>query len=255
MGRWSMKRSLLIFAALLLIGTSPPVSEGAAVPRQDAEKAAHLLAELLDSGRIVVERNQTLIDDPHKGFKGFTPETFERELNDEFRSRTGLDLAHLSRSSTAVPPLARELLPALVEASKEVVADAQVVINQRGIGYKNFIPATFGSQASARFSAKSHVRLKQTTLTPRNPKNTPDSYEAAVLRRLAAGPTKAGPLSEVTTNGSLLRVLTPVYYARGCLKCHGAEAGELDISGYPKEGAREGELAGAISVSIPLEDR
>ena len=40
-----------------------------------------------------------------------------------------------------------------MRTSKEVVADAQFVINQRGIGYKNFIPATFGSQAARKFSA------------------------------------------------------------------------------------------------------
>ena len=151
-----------------------------------------------------------------------------------------------------MPPLARDLLPALVQASKGVVADAQIVINQRGVGYKNFIPATFGSQAARRFSAKSHVRLKQTALQPRNQKNMPDEYEAAVLARLSSRPPTTAPISEVTEEGRMLRVMAPIYYEKDCLACHGGPAGDLDISGYPKEGAREGELAGAISVSIPL---
>ena len=54
----------------------------------------------------------------------------------------------------------------LLLASKEVVGDAQFVINQRGIGYKNFIPATFGSQAARKFSKRSKVTIKQTTLDP-----------------------------------------------------------------------------------------
>jgi len=41
------------------------------------------------------------------------------------------------------------------------------VINQEGIGYKNFVPVTQKRQAAAHFPNPSHVRLKQTA---RNPK-------------------------------------------------------------------------------------
>jgi general secretion pathway protein A len=132
-----------------------------------------------------------------------------------------------------------------------VVADAQFVINQRGIGYKNFIPATFGSQAARKFSKRSHVQMKQTTLNPRNLKNSPDAYEEQVLKRLAAQPVSNNPITEWVDDGKMLRVLTPIYYSHDCLSCHGNPKGILDISGYPREGAREGDLAGAISVQIP----
>ena len=226
----------------------------AAVDRPEAEETARLLAKLLESGRMVIERNQAVIDDPHKGDKGFTPDTFEQQLVLEFKSRTGVDLANLAKlpPSPALPPLAKELLPALVAASKDVVRDAQVVINQRGIGYKNFIPATYGSQASARFSKSSHVRLKQTNLQPRNPKNEPDEYEASVLKWLSGRPRAEAYVSELTEEGRTLRVVMPIYYAKECLSCHGEPKGELDISGYPKEGAQEGDLAGAITVTAPL---
>jgi hypothetical protein len=225
----------------------------ASVTLFEAEETARLIAALLDSGREVIDRNQTLIDDPHKGKKGFTPEVFEGQLIDEFRTRTGVDLNNLK--TARIPPTTSDLLHALIEASKAVVADAQAVINQRGVGYKNFIPATFGSQAAARFSAKSQVRLKQTTLQPRNPKNAPDSYEEAVLRRLAAQPTQSVTVSGMADDEKTLRLLTPIYYTKDCLKCHGTPVGEVDISGYPREGAQEGDLAGAISVTIPLEGR
>lgn len=222
--------------------------------RAEAEETARLLAKLLQAGRLVIEKNQALINDPHRGDKGFTPEAFEHQLRDEFLRRTGIDLSTLSQTSAtfAIPPLARELLPGLIEASKQVVADAQVVINQRGIGYKNFIPATYGSQAAARFSRRSHVQLKQTTLLPRNPKNEPDEYEASVLRWLSGRPNGEAYVSELTDRGRTLRVIMPIYYVRECLACHGEPKGEWDVSGYPKEGAREGDLAGAISVRIPL---
>ena len=245
--RWPWWLVLTLF--VLAVGPA----EGSAASRGEAEQTARLLAILLDAGRLVIDHNQTLIDDPHKGNKGFTPDVFEQQLRWEFQTRTGLDLDHLE--GERVPALARELLPALIQASKEVVAEAQLVINQRGLGYKNFIPATFGSRAAFRFSSTSHVRLKQTTLLPRNEKNQPDAYEAAVLERLARQPAEPRSLSEVTDGGQTLRMLVPIYFTPDCLKCHGGPAGELDISGYPKEGAQEGDLAGAISVSIPLAEQ
>ena len=236
-----------------------PVAAQASPPEQlraEAEETARLLAKVLQAGRLVIERNQAMIDDPHRGDKGFTPEIFEQQLREEFRTRTGIDLAALASQSTfAIPPLSRELLPALVEASKEVVRDAQVVINQRGIGYKNFIPATYGTQAAARFSKRSHVQLKQTAIQPRNPKNEPDEYESSVLRWLSGRPNSEAYVSELTESGRILRVMMPIYYQQACLVCHGEPKGEWDISGYPREGAHEGDLAGAISVRIPLASR
>ena len=220
--------------------------------REDTEHTAQHLAALLNVGRLIVERNQTLINDPRKGDKGFTPEVFEHEVADEFIRQTHIDLKNLP---THLPSLAKELLPLLLESSKQVVADAQLVINQRGVGYKNFIPATFGSQAARKFSNRSHVTIKQTTLNPRNLKNTPDEYEERVLKRLAAQPASDTFIAEWIDNDTTLRALTPIYYSQDCLACHGDPKGILDISGYPREGAKEGNLAGAISIQIPLKSR
>lgn len=254
-----MKLRMMIMTGLVAIWVIAGMSLELvwAVERAEAEETARLLAKLLNAGRTVIDQNQKLIDDSHRGNKGFTPEVFEQQLIQEFHKQTGIDLSRVQNTpeSSTVPPLARELLPAFVEASKEVVRDAQVVINQRGIGYKNFIPATYGSQAAARFSKQSHVRLKQTTLEPRNPKNEPDEYEASVLKWLSGRPRAEAYVSELTEEGTNLRVVMPIYYVRDCLKCHGEPKGDLDVSGYPKEGAREGDLAGAITVTTPLRAR
>ncbi|NOS76404.1 MAG: DUF3365 domain-containing protein [Nitrospira sp.] len=245
---------LPLITLAIAIGITPVQAVPPEQQRAEAEETARLLAKLLQAGRLVIEQNQPLIDDVHKGDKGFTPEMFERQMYEVFRQRTGIDLsAPATKTALAVPPLARTLLPALIEAGKDVVRDAQVVINQRGIGYKNFIPATFGSQTATRFSKRSRVQLKQTTIQPRNPKNEPDEYEASVLRWLAGRPNSEAYVSELTESGKTLRVMMPIYYQRECLVCHGEPKGEWDISGYPKEGSREGDLAGAISVKIPLQ--
>ena len=222
---------------------------GLAATRGEAEETARLIGMLFSAARVVIERNQPLINDPTKGDKGFTPVIFERELLDEFRARTNIDLDHADQ--VPLPTHAAALLQELVHAGKMVVADAQSTINKRGIGYKNFIPASFGSGAASRFSKHSQVQLKQTTLQPRNPENAPDAYEEAVLRQLMILPSQSVTIHEVGEKDQL-RVLTPIYYRKDCLSCHGQPAGELDISGYKKEGADEGDLAGAISVTIPL---
>ena len=248
-----MKSRLLLFISLSLVFllTWPSIGR-AQVSHEDTENTAQHLAILLNVGRLIVDRNQTLINDPRKGDKGFTPEVFEHEVVDEFIRQTQIDLNHLP---TYLPSLAKELLPLLLQSSKEVVADVQFVINQRGIGYKNFIPATFGSQAARKFSNRSHVKIKQTTLNPRNLKNTPDAYEENGLKRLATQPASDTSITEWIDNETTLRVLTPIYYSHDCLACHGNPKGILDISGYPREGAREGDLAGAISIQIPLKSR
>ncbi|NJN36119.1 MAG: DUF3365 domain-containing protein [Nitrospiraceae bacterium] len=211
-----------------------------------------MLATLLDAGRIVIERNQPLINDARRGDKGFSPDVFERQVRDEFFRQVQIDL---TTSASSLPPHAKNLLTRLLLASKEVVADAQFVINQRGIGYKNFVPATFGSQAARKFSDRSRVTIKQTTLNPRNLKNTPDAYEERVLKQLASQPASATPIVEWIDDGRLLRTLMPIYYTEDCLTCHGNPKGILDISGYPREGAQVGELAGAISIQIPVDHR
>ena len=70
-----------------------------------------------------------------------------------------------------------------------------------------------------------------------------------MLRRLLTQPSQSVTISDMETGNNPLRVLTLIYYTRDCLTCHDGPAGELDISGCRKEGAEEGDLADAISVS------
>ena len=248
-----MKSRTFLFISLnLVFFLTCPNMGWAQAPREETEKTAQHLATLLNVGRLIVERNQTRINDPRIGDKGFTPEVFEHEVVDEFMRQTTIDL---KQPPSHLFSLAKELLPMLLQSSKEVVADVQFVINQRGIGFKNFVPATFGSQAARRFSNRSPVKIKQTALNPRNLKNTPDAYEENVLKRLATQPAVDTSITEWIDNGTTLRAMTPLYYSQDCLACHGKPRGILDISGYPREGAQEGDLAGAISIQIPVKQQ
>ena len=98
---------MLMVWGLLVCGGN--VEEALAVERAEAEETARLLAKLIRAGRLVIDQNQVVIDDPHKGDKGFTPEVFEQQLIEEFRKETTIDLRTLAAASSSIliPPLAK----------------------------------------------------------------------------------------------------------------------------------------------------
>jgi general secretion pathway protein A len=217
----------------------------------ELETTARLLAVLLDSGRNVINEHLILLDEQEEIEKSFTPDVFERQLMDVFHSRSGIDLRDLG--AARIPARAKKLLTELVLISKQVVVEAQPEIHRRGSGSKEFIPAVFGARVATRFTERTHVRLKQTALTPRNPLNAPDTIERTALELFAdlSYPLEK-VISEVTAKSGSLRLMFPLYTTRRCLDCHGEPKGELDRSGYPREGLKLGQNAGAISVVIPI---
>jgi hypothetical protein len=86
----------------------------------------------------------------------------------------------------------------------------------------------------------------------RNRKALPDSFESEAIEEHFRSPD--WPKGQVfmkllEENGMVIvRILVPEYYAPACLTCHGGTKGELDITGYPKEGRKLGELGGVISI-------
>src|SRR5207249_10740785 len=151
----------VLFLFWVIVGLVSAPSVALAGPEQDAAETGRLLAILLDSGRVTVGANQALINDAEQSDKGFTPEVFEKQLVGKFKERSGVDLTKLK--SANVPEMAKKLLPQLAEASKQTVAESQSIINKQGVGFKGFIPTTFGTEAADKFSGKAAMYLTQTT--------------------------------------------------------------------------------------------
>lgn len=250
-----MKKVGVVAAGLAVIFIGLPL--GAAWASPDVIEAGRLLAILLDAGREAIDNPAVLkpLDKADKNYRPYTPEIFEKQVIERFRERTGVDLANIRNAN--VPERAKQMLPLLLEAEKQTVADYQPIINKQGPGFRGFIPAKFGTDASANFNKKAGVYLKQTARDGhlRNPENQADEFEAAVMNKFAdPSYPRAGEkvISEVVDGGKTVRVLFPLFYTKGCLPCHGGSRGEKDITGYQKEGAKEGDNAGAISVKLPL---
>jgi general secretion pathway protein A len=212
-------------------------------------ETADLLVVLLKAGRAIVSERQSLINDPTRGNKGFTDDSMGRELLARFKAQTHIDLAQ----PDSLPQ--RDLLLAMVQAEREVIFDAQPVINKQGIAYKGFGPSVFARKAGQKYFAKTGITVKLTGMEHRFPGNQPDDFEAEVLRMFAdPRHPKGQPYAKATiVNGkSAMRVLTPDYADASCLACHGSPKGEWDMTGMKKEGWKEGALAGAISVVVPI---
>ena len=138
--------------------------------RMELSETARLLAVLLDSGRVVVGRAQSTINNPRIGDKGFSSSVFEGQLRTEFQTRTRHDLHNLAVAP--MPESAKHLLLRLAFFMQKAVHDVQPDINKKGIGFKGFIPATFGTQVAHSFSKDTGLKLRQIGppgTEPRNP--------------------------------------------------------------------------------------
>jgi len=241
-----MRTRIVGVASGVLVWT---VAMGNPVQAASEAETGELLVKLIQAGRTVVAEHQELINDPSKGNKGFTARYFEEKLVAKFKEKTNIDLSKPDGSAQT------KLLLELLEAGKDVVEDNQLKINKQGIGFKGFIPAVWGRLTGEKFGKKTGIRIKLTSMDYRYPGNKPDEFEAEVLK-LFADPSypKGKEYTRMTVvNGKpALRLMAPEYAGKGCLGCHGEPAGERDITGNKKEGWKEGGLAGAISLVMPV---
>jgi hypothetical protein len=218
----------------------------------DATIADHL-AEYLRSARTVISQYQDLINDPAKGDKGLTPDRVIAEATAIYEKATGED-------PLATAPDSREgrFLRAQMAAIRDVLDEHESQINEAGVGFKGFIPAVFARLVNEKFAEAVGTEARVKTTAPedlvRNRKARPDAWENSVIEDKFEQPDwpKGQGFSEETTVDArpAFRLIVPEYYKASCLACHGEPKGEMDITGYPKEGGKEGDLGSAISVTL-----
>ncbi len=239
-----MKGISLIFLAIFFSSILTPLAFSEPIPKKDAQLIGEYTAAMIVAGRGVVARNQDLINDPTKGDKGFTPDFVQTQMLKDFKKITGKDLSELS------PPV-QQVLKQVINAAKMSVQMNQQRINKPGVGFKMYIPAVFGRETGQILKARTNINIKQTTFKYRNAYNQPDSFEKQILKKFKAPDYPKGKGYGEFINGRY-RYMRPIYIKKACLKCHGSPKGAKDISGHIKEGYKEGDLRGAISVSFPV---
>jgi hypothetical protein len=239
------------YMVAIAMGLIPAASTGNELTEE--EQTARSLATMLRAARTVISNNQALINDEKLGDKGLTADKVLADAVAIYKTQTGTDPA-------AVGPQSRHgrLLQGQMDAIKKVMNDTQPIINRPGIGFKGIIPSAFARMVNDEFQEKMGAEAEVKVTAPpeliRNRKARPDSWEAEMIatRLLQADWPKGQPLQAQALNRGreAFRFLIPEYYATSCLACHGSPKGEIDITGYPKEGGKEGDLGGVISISI-----
>ncbi len=236
---------------LIAIWAAAPLPAAGAT--YDDAATARSLADMLRAGRTVVSNNQARINDPALGDKGLTGAIFLQQTLKIYHTNTGADPA-------AIDPNSRlgRLLRAQMDAIVEVVDAHQARLNAPGVGFKAFIPAYFARMVNESFEkrAKGEAIVKVTApeYLVRNRKARPDVWEKDVIKDklLAADWHRGQAYSAFVTVGGrqAFRMMMPEYYAASCLSCHGSPKGDTDITGFPKEGGKEGDLGAVISIVL-----
>src|SRR5205823_5538908 len=148
----------------------------------DEDKAiADSLAAMLRAGRTVVSRNQDRINNPDIGDKGLDGKTVMEQALKIYQENTKTDPLLIDPSSRH-----GRLLRAQMDAIAEVMDSNQKTINQPGVGFKAFIPATFGRLVNEAFAKRVGSEAEMKITAPldlvRNRKARPDDWETEVIR-------------------------------------------------------------------------
>lgn len=151
------------------------------------------------------------------------------------RSRMAVLMAESTREEMA-KKLKLGLVKPLDELPKDVVMEA--------------VPVITAINAAKTNSASANYEFRVPKINPRNPQNTPDAVERAVLEEM-----KAGKLSEkIIVEDDRIRYFRPITLTKECLHCHGAPMGAPDVVGGTKEGWKEGEVHGAFQIISSLKE-
>jgi len=258
-----MQRAAII---LLVLGLSAlttwyltqTVPKNGPLQLEDNSMIASNLAAMLRASMAVISSKQGEINDPAVGNKGLDGKSVLVESVKLYRQQTGHDPDAIDAESRH-----GRLLRALMDSIVEVMNKNQSMLNEKGIAFKGFIPPVFVRLVDEEFGirARGEAEIKNTAPPGlvRNRQARPDSWEVDVMASqfLSTDWPKGKPFSATVQDKerSAFRMMVPGYYTQPCLACHGEPKGQLDVTGYPKEGGKLGDLGAAISITLFLQTR
>ena len=242
----ALTKPLIVNILLLVFST-------AALAEETELDIALSLADMLQASRTVIANNQSLINDPEVSNKALTGEVVVAQVIDSLNKSGTISPEQLDSDTR----LAR-YLQFQSDSIAEIIDENQRLFNQPGVAFKGFVPAVFARLVNERFSEKAGGEAQVKVTAPmnliRNRRARPDEWELDVFEsRFKSADWQHGQRFTESTEVAgrdAFRVMVPEYYGQACLACHGAPKAELDITGYPKEGAELDQLAGAISITL-----
>lgn len=96
--------------------------------------------------------------------------------------------------------------------------------------------------------------LRYTRLNPRNVMDEPDDFERAAFAAFEnEGATEYTGFVDNGEGKREFRYVGAIYLTDTCMECHGGPVGELDVTGFEKEGMNVGDIGGAVSITMPTD--
>lgn len=152
-------------------------------------------------------------------------------------------------------------LNAEISATWDYIDSIQYRINHTNgqFVFKDVYCAVAGKRIAQRFSDISEYTIRFVRENPRNLEDEPDEFERAALDSFATNRDSGegaggGEYYRMVVQDGMptFRYVSELTIERNCLDCHGEPAGEKDVAGYLREGMEKGDLAGAVSIVMPL---
>ncbi|MEC4273155.1 DUF3365 domain-containing protein [Adlercreutzia sp. R25] len=159
-----------------------------------------------------------------------------------------------------------------MDAVWQFMDNSQYTINNTTDGtyeFKGLHCAIVGKSVGAIFSAGNNYAIRYTNSEPRRAQDKPDAFESEALA-LFNESSEVRELSRIVgndpedvnrartsadTGAAQFRYVQALSVNESCLECHGEPVGEIDITGFEKEGWTLDSIGGAISIVIPLEQQ
>lgn len=119
--------------------------------------------------------------------------------------------------------------------------------------FKGLHCSIVGTSVGALFTDRTDYIVRYVSDVPRNPRNKADDLEAEAIQtfRENANLGRFAAFGQMREGEEYYRYMVPLKMNSSCAECHGDPAGEIDVTGFAKEGLRDGDLVGVASISIP----
>lgn len=103
-------------------------------------------------------------------------------------------------------------------------------------------------------STNNEYTMRYVRFNPRNVKDEPDAFETSALNSFYDnGLTESYNFVTDDEGKREFRYVASIPLTKNCLECHGGTPDEIDITGHAKEGMSEGDIGGAVSISMPVD--
>lgn len=148
-------------------------------------------------------------------------------------------------------------LNAEMQSVWDYIDDSQDAINTNADGsydFKGIYCSIAGKGIAKRFTRQSdNYLIRYVRENPRSSTDEPDAFETRALNHFTVGGSDEYYEMTKLNDKPMFRYSSVLTIRPNCLSCHGEPAGTSDETGFLREGMELGDVAGAVSIAIPLD--